>query len=938
MNSGHFHLLGWVRRRALQARLAGLMLVILLVSIWTLGWYSGSTLRDDYQRTLGEQQFSLVSLLAAEVDNELFNAVTVLQRAATRIYPETIDDPAALQGALESLPVFQGMFEGGTFITDSRGVVVAGVPVSLGRQGLDYSDRDYVAGVLSGGKPVIGRPRMGARLQLPALGIGVPVRDASRKVVGVLVGVINLQTARFLQTIESSRYAKAGHYLLVAGGSRQIVAATEKFRVMEDLPAPGVNPFVDKFIAGYEGIEEFVNPIGVEVLTAVKQIPTAGWYAAVSMPTAEAYAPIRRLQFQILVATIVLTLVTGALIWWSLSRLLAPLERTADSLSDLAEGKRALGPLTPLVQAGEDEIGRLVRGFNLLLVELGRRQKSLSESNDIYQAVFRTSPDALSLTKLETGRYMEINDGFTHTFGWSRDEVVGKTSADLGIWYDWTSRAALIQTMRERGHCDNFEAEFLTRDGRVVSSLVSARTLMVRGEKCMLAVTHDFSARKAALDQVRHLAYTDTLTGLPNRLMFMERLAQVQAAGLQTRSLSALINVDLDDFKTVNDALGHERGDELLKIIAEQLRASVRPGDVIARLGGDEFVILLDQLGTEVDAANAEATRLAQILLEKLREPVTLGGNLHHRTASIGVALLGERSENPAEPLRRVEMAMYQAKAAGRNTVCLFDAKMQTQVSSRMDLDGRLREALRLKRFVLHYQPQVNDRGVTIGVEGLVRWDDPTRGLVPPGEFIALMEENGLILLLGEWVIETACQQLVRWASNPELSHLTIAVNVSASQFHQSDFTDKVIAALDRTGANPSLLKLELTESLLVTQMEWVVAKMSRLKLRGVRFSLDDFGTGFSSLYYLKRLPLSQLKIDQSFVSNILLDPNDQAIASMVVALGASLGLDVIAEGVETSAQRDALLALGCKLYQGYLFGRPAPVEEVEAAIRSGSR
>jgi len=282
----------------------------------------------------------------------------------------------------------------------------------------------------------------------------------------------------------------------------------------------------------------------------------------------------------------------------------------------------------------------------------------------------------------------------------------------------------------------------------------------------------------------------------------------------------------------------------------------------------------------------------------------------------------------------QAELAMYQAKAAGRNTLRFFDPQMQSVVRQRAALEAALHEALGKKQFFLQYQVQVTDAGRVIGAEALVRWNDPMRGTVLPGEFIALAEATGLILQLGNWVLETACAQLTAWAGQPDMAQLTIAVNVSVRQFHQSDFVAQVMEILRRTGANPNRLKLELTESLLVTDVEDVIAKMNALKAQGVGFALDDFGTGYSTLSVLKRLPLNQLKIDQSFVSDILVDPNDAAIARMVVALADSVGLSVIAEGVETEAQRDCLAALGCKAYQGYLFGRPLSIREFEASLQ----
>jgi EAL domain-containing protein (putative c-di-GMP-specific phosphodiesterase class I) len=317
-----------------------------------------------------------------------------------------------------------------------------------------------------------------------------------------------------------------------------------------------------------------------------------------------------------------------------------------------------------------------------------------------------------------------------------------------------------------------------------------------------------------------------------------------------------------------------------------------------------------------------------------LNQPYVLGQVTQHSTPSIGITLFGsEEHENAEELLKRAELAMYQAKSAGRNTVQFYESQMQVAVMARASLEAGLREAVLKGQFLLHYQAQVNETHHVSGVEALVRWQDPLRGMVPPAEFIPLAEETGLILPLGSWVLETACLQLARWAHQPARAQLTMAVNVSARQFHQSDFVERVLETLKRTGAPAHRLKLELTESLLVTHIEDVIVKMNALKGQGVGFSLDDFGTGYSSLSYLKRLPLDQLKIDQGFVRDILVDSNDAAIAKMVVALADSLGLAVIAEGVETEAQRDFLGSLGCSDYQGYLFSRPVPLEEFELLV-----
>jgi diguanylate cyclase (GGDEF)-like protein len=388
--------------------------------------------------------------------------------------------------------------------------------------------------------------------------------------------------------------------------------------------------------------------------------------------------------------------------------------------------------------------------------------------------------------------------------------------------------------------------------------------------------------------------------------------------------------IDLDHFKTLNDTLGHDKGDLLLQQVAQRLVSCVREGDTVARLGGDEFVVMLEGLSKNPAEAATQAETSGEKILAVLGQPYLLAGYENRSTPSIGVTLLSGHQTSIEELLKQADLAMYQSKSAGRNTLRFFDPGMQAMVADHAALEAELREAVKQQQFVVYYQPQVVGTGRLTGAEALVRWQHPQRGIVSPGEFISLAEETGLILPLGQWVLETACTQLAKWATQPDTAQLTIAVNICASQLHQADFVDRVMAVLGRTGANPKMLKLELTESLLVTHVENTITKMNALKAQGVGFSLDDFGTGYSSLSYLKRLPLDQLKIDRGFVRDLLVDPNDAAIAKMVIALAESLGLTVIAEGVEIEAQRDFLAHLGCHSYQGYLFSRPIPLDEFE--------
>jgi diguanylate cyclase (GGDEF)-like protein/PAS domain S-box-containing protein len=451
------------------------------------------------------------------------------------------------------------------------------------------------------------------------------------------------------------------------------------------------------------------------------------------------------------------------------------------------------------------------------------------------------------------------------------------------------------------------------------------------------AVTHyvgthqDITDRKLAEDKINELAFFDQLTGLPNRTLLLDRLKQAATASSRNGNFGALLFIDLDDFKTLNDTLGHDTGDLLLKKVAQRLATCVRDGDTVARLSGDEFMVILEGLSSSEVEAATDAEAIAEKILGKLALPYQLGEVVHHSTASIGVTLFGNLSATMDDLMKQADLAMYRSKEAGRNALRFFDPAMATAVIKRVALEADLRNAVAAKQFVLHYQAQVTGLGRVTGAEVLVRWLHPERGMVAPADFIPLAEETGVILALGQWVLETACMQLAQWEKVAGMAHLTLAVNVSAHQFGQSGFVDEVLSTLQRSGANPMRLKLELTESLLVGSVQDIVEKMFALKAKGVGFSLDDFGTGYSSLSYLNRLPLDQLKIDQSFVRDVLINPSDAAIARTIIVLAKSLNLGVIAEGVETEAQRDFLASSGCHAYQGYFFSRPVPVDHFEA-------
>lgn len=453
------------------------------------------------------------------------------------------------------------------------------------------------------------------------------------------------------------------------------------------------------------------------------------------------------------------------------------------------------------------------------------------------------------------------------------------------------------------------------------------------GAVVLYGFTTDITDRKRSEQQIEQLAFFDALTGLPNRRLLLDRLERALPSCQRNKTLGALLFLDLDNFKDFNDTLGHDMGDKLLSLVATKLLQTVRECDTVSRFGGDEFVIMLETLSGVPAEAAMQAEKVVDKLLNNFKQSFELNGLPYYTTPSIGVTLFGDARLSIDELLKRADLAMYQAKAAGRNTQRFFDPEMQAVVNARSSLESDLRNGLIRGELCVYYQPLVDENGRLKGAEALVRWNHPHRGMVNPIDFISLAEQTGLILPLGQFVLNAASAQLRIWAQSEHTSHLTISVNVSARQFRQPNFVFDVMGALRINGTDPSRLKLELTESLLLGDVEDTVERMVQLKREGVGFSLDDFGTGYSSLSYIKRLPLDQIKIDQSFVRDVLKDPNDAAIVRTILALAKSLDLDVVAEGVENTGQLHFLRESGCTCFQGFLFGRPVPIHQLETLL-----
>ncbi len=535
------------------------------------------------------------------------------------------------------------------------------------------------------------------------------------------------------------------------------------------------------------------------------------------------------------------------------------------------------------------------------------------------------------------GIIMQVNKAFTTLTGYSPEEVIGKSPHLLSSGrHDKAFYQTMWATLLEKGH---WQGEIWNRnkEGNIYAGwlTISAVIDLDGNTTHYVGAYFDITQNKEATAEIHRLAYYDPLTKLPNRRLLQDRLNQALSASTRNNLYGAVLFMDMDNFKTLNDTRGHEAGDQLLVEVARRLKTVIREYDTLARLGGDEFVVLLEDLDADTEVTANLAQHIGEKMVAALAQPYIINDFQHHCTVSIGISLFCG-SETSEELLNHADLAMYQVKTRGRNGFCFFDSTMQDKVTARVAIEKDLRYALEQQQFKLHFQMQATHNRQIIGAEVLLCWEHPERGLVSAFEFIYLAEENGLILPIGQWVLEAACTQLKSWGSRKQTQHLQLAVNVSPSQFHQADFVKQVVQVLQRHAVNPNRLKLEITESMLLNNIDDIIFKMQELKKIGVQFSMDDFGSGFSSLAYLSQLPLDQLKIDQSFVRNIGVKPTDAVIVQTIVGMADNLGMTVIAEGVETEQQRAFLELHGCPVIQGYLFGRPVPIEQFEALLKQG--
>ena len=734
----------------------------------------------------------------------------------------------------------------------------------------------------------------------------------------VVLLLINYSTA-YLYEHFSSVGMGPGASLLVIDDRQRLIYHPDKGRIGQRVTAD--------FTALLKGpSSSFTQRLGgSDVLLSYELIPDKNWYVVSIIPKETLLAPmatIRRAAGIMLAVMLVLILLLLRLV---ALRVVAPIGDITEGFKNfqlrrIAPGWRMQRPksLKPIAD--------LVQWFNTFLETMERRQESDTRLR-IAATAFECQ-EGMFVLDADT-RILQSN-GALHTItGYTAAEVIGKTP---DVFSSDRHDADFFHEMRlvvERTGCWRGEVWNRRRNGELYPAWVTVTGVRNDGNALthFVATLTDITERKASEEEIRQLAFYDPLTGLPNRRLLVDRLRQAMLDCRRRKEWLALMFLDLDKFKTLNDTLGHDSGDALLRKVAQRLVLCARETDTVARLGGDEFVVLVEGLGSSENEAAARAEVVALKMLRTLGEGYEgLTGSVYHSTSSIGVAVFSGSDCSLEELMKQADIALYQAKEGGRNTVRFFDPAMQTEVVARDALERALRQGLLDDQFKIYFQPKVGGRRCIVGAEVLVRWDHPERGIVLPQSFIALAEETGLIVQLGQVVLRKACAQLVEWSRHPARSHLGIAVNVSPREFGRSDYVAQVLAIVDQAGADPSKLTLEITESLLVDNVTDIIEKMTLLRSRGIRFALDDFGTGYSSLAYLKKMPLQELKIDRSFVRDVLKNANDATIARAIIALGHELGIEVVAEGVETEAQYSFLAADGCRWFQGYLFSPPVPL------------
>ena len=909
---------------SLKSKLSLFTALLFVSTVMVLAFKLEREVRSEFESALMAQQFLRVQRIADNLDNNTRDRLNTLAEVARTIKPQWLVSPSRLSQFLAEGNLHQRSFGGGLRIVAADGTTLALSPQFGATEDFDFAAREFFRKIIHRGIPAISSPLRDNTDRQPLLMMGAPIRDADGRVVAALIGTVRILADDLFVEVVSGRLRAEEGLHVVSLKDDLFVASTDSARVLRNLPARGGGHMMDRYREGYEGSGVGPGQTAEEELSSARRMRTSGWMVVATMPTGIAFESINSIRDKIYFGATLSSLIIPILLWLYLHGQLTPLSRAANTLDEMTQGRT---PLQPLLAEGSKEIRRLLQSFNLLQSHINDQKDSLKQNAEklrLSAKVFESSCESIVIADAAM-RIVSVNRAFSEMTGYGADEVVGRSLQMLGAGQgDHEFSGMIAQQLRHAEHWQG-EVQHRRRSGEVYPAWLHVSVIRDAADQPGHYVFGflDISDRKQAEARIEYMAFHDPLTGLPNRRLAMERLDLAIALADRSASRTALMFLDLDNFKTINDSFGHAVGDLLLQAVASRLMLCIRDSDTVCRQGGDEFLIVLGNV------PDSEAiTTVTEKILDALRPTFNVEGNELSTSSSIGIAVFPDDGRDIDTLLKRADTAMYHAKEAGRNAYSFFTEQMNIDAVEHQRIRVGLLHAMERGEFRLHYQPQIDlASGRVTGAEALIRWHHPERGLLTPEHFISIAEESGLIVPIGAWVLREACRQAAAWRKTG-LPELVIAVNVSAIQFKRGDIEACVRQALDESGLPPECLELELTESVLIHDTDSVLATVQRLKSLGVMLSIDDFGTGYSSLSYLTRFKVDKLKIDRSFICDLDTHPGNASMVRAIIQMALSLNLTTIAEGVEDVELVDFLRRQHCQEAQGYYFSRPLPAIE----------
>jgi diguanylate cyclase (GGDEF)-like protein/PAS domain S-box-containing protein len=918
-------------KTSLKTKMAVAITLLTAVLLATTGAIFAHFFRQALEDSISRQNFTLVSSLANQIDSKLKFTQQHLSGIAQLVTPVILSDPEKTRQFLADRSDSQLLFDHHLAIFSPTLTVLASVPSDSSTSPMPPSIAKYLQKTIDTKAPQISEPFFSFKgNNRPVIIFTAPILTEEGQVAAVLSGCLDLLKDNFLGHLTTVTLGETG-YLFLYNQERTLIFHPKPERILQQDVPLGANKMFDRALEGFEGTDETITSWGLHSLSSFKRVPITNWILAANRPVVEAYAPIRVAKRNFLLVLGVMLLITATTTWLLMRHLTTPLVDLTQQVLEYPTTE----PAREITTSTRDEIRVLAETFNQLFSRLSEKEQALKKQINFLQVLIDVMPNPVFFKDM-AGRYQGCNKAFEDYVGITKENLKGKSVFEIAPpGLARTYHKADIDLLNQgAGKTQNYELSVTWQDGTQRQIIFYKATFcnpdgnLAGLVGTMLDITDRKKAEARLLEQESHLKFLsdyDPLTRLPNRNLFADRLQHTLAKAKQSGKNVALLLLDLDRFKTINDSLGHDAGNNILCQVAERLKTQVRESDTLARLGGDEFAMILE----DVEESNSVLME-GQKILERLSGILVVEGNQLYLSASIGISLFPNDGDTPETLIKCAEVAMYRAKDQGRNNYQFYRPEMNERSKELLLLAGSLRQALSQKQFSLHYQPQIDIRsGQVVGAEALIRWHHPSLGMVSPGDFIPLAEATGLIVPLGDWVLRTACEKNKAW-NDAAKRPIRISVNISALQFREPEFIDKVDQILAETGIDPSLLEMEITESVIMDDVDAAIMTLTDLKVRNINLALDDFGTGYSSLNYLQKFPLTHLKIDRSFVMDVCSSEQSAEIVSSIIALAQNMKIQVIAEGVETEEQMDFLRGKGCDEAQGFLISRPIPPEQME--------